>query len=82
MPGGTCPKNLEAEFISDVQAGLTNRQLAEKYRRNPRTVRAWKSKLRASGKLRDDPDEQPRHRVEYGQERPADLRRDAPGWTW
>jgi len=56
---GRCPNDLEAEFVSDVQAGLTNKELSEKYGRVPRTMRSWKRKLRAEGKLGADAEQEP-----------------------
>ncbi|RPJ03160.1 MAG: hypothetical protein EHM39_00025 [Chloroflexi bacterium] len=51
---GRCPDDLEAAFIRDVRAGLTNRELAEKYGRVRRTVRSWKRLLREAGRLEGD----------------------------
>jgi len=53
MPGGRCPSGLEASFLEDVRAGLSNGQLAEKYGRVKRTIRSWKTMLRREGKLDD-----------------------------
>ena len=51
---GRCPSDLEAEFIRDVQAGLTLRKLAGKHGVVPRTISEWKRKLRDAGKLGTD----------------------------
>ena len=57
---GKCPEHLEAEFVADVLSGMTEKQLAQKYKRVRRTITEWKRKLRAEGKLRSSSeDEQP-----------------------
>ena len=66
MPGGRCPASLEDSFLEDVQAGLSNGQLAEKYGRVKRTIRSWKTMLRRKGKLGDEPQQTtPRETVAF-----------------
>ena len=49
MPG-RCPKNTIDEFVEDCNAGLTTRQLADKYKRKSRTIMSWRKKLRDEGR--------------------------------
>jgi transposase len=65
MPGGRCPPDLEAAFLEDVRAGLSNGQLAGKYGRVKRTIRSWKTKLRREGKLDDEPQKSSREKVAF-----------------
>lgn len=53
MPG-KCPDGLVDEFITDCNAGFTNKRLVDKYGRKARTLRGWKKKLRDKGLLEDD----------------------------
>jgi len=48
---GRCPEHLEAQFVADVQSGMTGKQLADKYSRTERTIAEWKRKLRVAGEL-------------------------------
>ena len=46
-----CPNYNEETFIADIQAGLSEKELAAKYGVVRRTIVGWKSKLRRAGKL-------------------------------
>jgi len=45
---------VEAEFIRDVQAGHSRKELSGRFGVVPRTISEWKRKLREAGRLRDN----------------------------
>lgn len=51
MSGGRCPPEVEPQFIVDVLAGMSEPELAGKYKRHVRTIAEWKRKLRDEAKL-------------------------------